>query len=424
MGRLRLVVPALAGLAAWAGAALDAPALLVIAAAAAVGAVVEYLATRAADRRQHAQEERLTRLADDRFGELTAERTRIEALLDALPTAVLLFTAEGLAYANPAAQSLFGVGREAPWTPVRVLGTEALAQAVAEVRETGRPVEVEVRRDDRDLLVRATATDAAEVTAGTSGQAGVGEVALIATDVSDLRRVEALRRDFVANASHELKTPVAAMQALADSLTLAQDRDPARARTMVGRLQLEATRLARLVRDLLDLTRLEERDDVRRRQQVDLSGLAAAQVERLVPAAVARDVILRYVGEGGVRAVAVPEDLRLVVDNLVTNAIQYNQPGGTVTRRGRTRRRDRPADRGRHRDRDRRLRPRPGLRALLPRRQGPEQGRRRDRPGPVDRAQRGRAARGAPQRRQRAGRRLDVHRGAARRRGTHVVGRT
>ncbi len=331
MGRLRLVVPALAGLAAWAGAALDAPALLVIAAAAAVGAVVEYLATRAADRRQHAQEERLTRLADDRFGELTAERTRIEALLDALPTAVLLFTAEGLAYANPAAQSLFGVGREAPWTPVRVLGTEALAQAVAEVRETGRPVEVEVRRDDRDLLVRATATDAAEVTAGTSGQAGVGEVALIATDVSDLRRVEALRRDFVANASHELKTPVAAMQALADSLTLAQDRDPARARTMVGRLQLEATRLARLVRDLLDLTRLEERDDVRRRQQVDLSGLAAAQVERLVPAAVARDVILRYVGEGGVRAVAVPEDLRLVVDNLVTNAIQYNQPGGTVT---------------------------------------------------------------------------------------------
>ena len=331
MGRLRLVVPALAGLAAWAGAALEAPALLVIAAAAAVGAVVEYLATRAADRRQHALEERLTRLADDRFGELTAERTRIEALLDALPTAVLLFTAEGLAYANPAAQSLFGVGREAPWTPVRVLGTEALAQAVAEVRETGRPVEVEVRRDDRDLLVRATATDAAEVPAGTSGQAGVGEVALIATDVSDLRRVEALRRDFVANASHELKTPVAAMQALADSLTLAQDRDPARARTMVGRLQLEATRLARLVRDLLDLTRLEERDDVRRRQQVDLSGLAAAQVERLVPAAVARDVILRYVGEGGVRAVAVPEDLRLVVDNLVTNAIQYNQPGGTVT---------------------------------------------------------------------------------------------
>ena len=280
------------------------------------GAVVATV-VRTGRRRLAETTERLTSVASQRVEDLDAERRRVEALLDALPTPVLLFTAEGLAYANPAAQTLFGVGRMAPWTPVRVLGTEALAQAVAEVRETGRPVEVEVRRDDRDLLVRATATDAAEV-------------ALVATDVSDLRRVEALRRDFVANASHELKTPVAAMQALADSLALAQDRDPARARTMVVRLQLEATRLARLVRELLDLTRLEERDDARSRQRVDLSGLAASQIDRLAAAA-ARDVLLRYAGESGVRAVAVPEDLRLVVANLVTNAIQYNRPGGTIT---------------------------------------------------------------------------------------------
>ena len=253
----------------------------------------------------------------ERHTELTAQRTRVERLLDNLPTAVLLFSGNRLAYANPAARDLFTLGASGTdWSPLRVLGVDALAQAVNETRETGRTVEVEVRRDDRDLLARASAT-------------GEDEVALAVTDLTQTRRVESIRRDFVTNASHELKTPVAGIQALAESLGFAFDRDPERARSMVARLQRDAARLAQLVRDLLDLARLEEAA-ARRPQRVDLASVVGDQVERLARLAADRGVTVTCERSEPAVLIGVPEDLRLIVANLLENGIQYNRPGGTV----------------------------------------------------------------------------------------------
>ncbi|MGH3666129.1 MAG: sensor histidine kinase [Egibacteraceae bacterium] len=253
----------------------------------------------------------------ERFGELAEERARVERLLDTLPTAVLLFTPVGLAYANPAAQERFGVGRREDRTPLQVLGAEGLADAVVEARETGRPVTVGVRRDDRELEASASVT-------------AEGEVALVVSDLTESRRLDAVRRDFVTNASHELKTPVAGMQALADSLSLAIDRDPERARQMIGRLQSEALRLARLVRDLLDLARLEDSTAETQRRRVDLAEIVRGQVDRLAPLARERGVTLRVDDGRQAPLVAVPGDLRLLAANLMENAIRYNRPGGTV----------------------------------------------------------------------------------------------
>jgi signal transduction histidine kinase len=258
-------------------------------------------------------------LTHARVTELAAQHARVERLLDNLPTAVLLFSGGRLAYANPAAMRLFGVERSARWSPLRVLGVDVLAQAVEETSETGRTVEVEARRDDRDLVARASLI-------------GEDEVALAVTDLTETRRVESIRRDFVTNASHELKTPVAGILALADSLSFALDRDPDRARIMVGRLQNEAGRLAQLVRELLDLARLEEATAQRQhgRCRVDLAALVREQVDRRVELASQQGVTLSCDCDTPAWLVGVPEDLRLVVANLLENAIQYNRPGGTV----------------------------------------------------------------------------------------------
>jgi signal transduction histidine kinase len=255
-----------------------------------------------------------------RFDDLASERSRIERLLDDLPTAVLLFTGRSLAYANPAASELFGVERQESRTPLQVLGVEGLADAITEARETGRTVEVEVQRAERELVARASVT-------------AEGEVALVVTDLTDSRRIEAMRRDFVTNASYELKTPVAGIQALSESLGLAIDRDPDRARTMISRLHGEAERLAQLVRELLDLARLEESAAGLGRVRVDLAELVRDQVRHLEPLAEERAVAMRADCPPHVSVIALPEDLRLVVSNLLENAVTYNRPGGEVLAR-------------------------------------------------------------------------------------------
>ena len=220
-----------------------------------------------------------------------------------------------MAYANPAAQTLFPGGRTGS-PAADVLGGEGLAEAVEEAAETGRTLEVDLIKDGRDLLARAS-------------HPAPGEVALVVSDLTESRRVDAIRRAFVTNASHELKTPVAGIQALADSLTLAVDRDPDRARSMLDRLHTEAVRLAQLVRDLLDLARLEEAT-AQRTRRVDVGGVVRAQLERLGGLLEEREVAVGLDLPAGASVIAVPEDLRLIVGNLLENAVLYNRPGGRV----------------------------------------------------------------------------------------------
>jgi signal transduction histidine kinase len=252
-----------------------------------------------------------------RFDELAGERARIERILDDLPTAILLFSGRDLAYANPAARALFRIGRQESRTPLQILGVEGLADAITEARETGRTVDVEVQRSDRELVGRASVTDE-------------GEVALVVTDLTDAKRVEAIRRDFVTNASHELKTPVAGIQALSDSLGLAIDRDPDRARSMIRRLQLEAQRLANLVRELLDLARLEEDTVSHSRHRVDVAQLVRVQAHRVGRLAQEHGVTVRADCPEPASVISLPEDIRLIISNLLENAVQYNRPGGEV----------------------------------------------------------------------------------------------
>ncbi len=229
----------------------------------------------------------------------------------------LLFSGDDrLVTANPAACELLGIPAPIPDLPLaQALGSSSIANAVREARALGSPVQVDAEVRGRDL--RATASAVAE------------EILVIVADRTEQRRVEELRRNFVVNASHELKTPVTSIRALAEALEVSVERGSERTPALLARLNEESDRLVQLVHDLLDLRRLEDVGPLER-APVDLVTLTEEVVGDLRPGAAEAGVELTT--ELGDRAMVagVSEDLRLVVDNLVSNAIRYNHPGGHV----------------------------------------------------------------------------------------------
>jgi signal transduction histidine kinase len=254
--------------------------------------------------------------------QLVEERVRSQRLLEELPSAVVLFDGEELVYANRAAEVMFSIPGIADAEALAEVFSDSAAKtlldAVEETQATGRTIDVDVERGDAVLAAR-TAT------------VGSGEVVLVVRDVTRARRLAAIRRDFVVNASHELKTPVAGIQALAESLALALRHNPARAGRMVDRIEHEAGRLARLVRDLLDLARLEESDEVHERRRVDLVEVVSAQIDRVQNAAAEQRVTVTTDLPERSDIIAMPGDVRAIVANLVENAVRYNRAGGSVT---------------------------------------------------------------------------------------------
>jgi two-component system sensor histidine kinase SenX3 len=156
----------------------------------------------------------------------------------------------------------------------------------------------------------------------------LGAVAVI-EDMSERQRIDKIRRDFVANVSHELKTPVGALSLLAE--TLDGEDDPETVARLTARLGAEAGRLGRIIDDLLDLSRIEANEEAPL-EEMTVGALVAEAVEPLRPAARSREIELR--------TVEIPSDLILwghhrdlvsAVANLVDNAIKYSEPRSPVT---------------------------------------------------------------------------------------------
>ena len=151
---------------------------------------------------------------------------------------------------------------------------------------------------------------------------------VVLRDVTEDRRLEAVRRDFVENASHELKTPAATIQATAETLRGAAADDPAEIPRFAARLERESLRLSRIVADLLDLSRLESGGSTE--GDVSLAAIARDECGRLRADAEAAGVTLELVVEGPGTVRGSAQDLSLLVRNLIDNAIRYSPEGGTV----------------------------------------------------------------------------------------------
>lgn len=154
-----------------------------------------------------------------------------------------------------------------------------------------------------------------------------------AVSLSELRRVNMMRRDFVANVSHELKTPATSLKLLAESLVDILDEDPEQARSFAGQLKSETERLAQLITDLLDLARLESEEGVRNPHPVDVRSIVMIVLSRLRPAARNKGITLTWKRSGTADSYAIRGDetqLTSMFSNLVDNAVKYTPPGGQV----------------------------------------------------------------------------------------------
>lgn len=249
-------------------------------------------------------------------------RERLERILDAMSDAVLVVEGSGrVALANPAAHKVLGVPSDAlVGTSLRkTVGSAGLDRVLAQAAKSGQEVEDEVelvwpRR--RRLLLRAVPLSHAE------------GVLAIAADVTKPRRVERMRRDFVANVSHELRTPVSALLLLAESLKSALDSDDIEtARRFAGRLVVEAERLRDLSADLLSLSRVESKGATAT-DEIDLVEMVDSVLDRLRPEADRKGVALeRTPADVRVKAVGGRDDYQALIQNLLDNAVRYTDVG-------------------------------------------------------------------------------------------------
>lgn len=150
---------------------------------------------------------------------------------------------------------------------------------------------------------------------------------------AELQRVNKIRRDFVANVSHELKTPATSLMLLAESLADIIDEDPEQARFFAEQLKNETFRFSRLITDLLDLARLESDEQVQAPVSVDLRGILVVVLARMRQVARQKNIALLWKRYGTLDLFAVEGDetqLTSMLTNLIDNAIKYTPPGGQV----------------------------------------------------------------------------------------------
>ncbi len=240
-----------------------------------------------------------------------------DIVLDLLPTgAVLVDRSDGIVLANPVARRM-GVVRNG-----RVAVPE-LRELVRRVRRLGESRTVEVVLGTGEFPRRALAVR------GVAYAVRDGHVALVVDDLTESRRVEAVRRDFVANVGHEIKTPVGAMALLIEAAMEAQD-DPAVLRGFLERLQHEVQRLSRLVQELLDLSRLQGADPLPQPEVVSLDEVVDEAVDRSRLAAEAKQIEIVAGGEAGGRVAGSATQLVTAVANLIDNAVAYSPEGTRV----------------------------------------------------------------------------------------------
>lgn len=267
---------------------------------------------------------------DEKIRMLQEERSREAAMLSSMAEGILAVDrSERILEMNAVAGRLLNIApQEARGRYVQeVVRPADLQKFIARTLASEAPTE-------GDLLLTESGETFLQLH-GTRLRNAVGEpvgALIVLTDVTRLRRLERVRRDFVANVSHELKTPITSIRGFAETLRDGALENPEDARRFVEIILRQAERLGAIIEDLLTLSRLEQEAEQRQLTLVDHSvqSVIAEAVQLCAPRAQARDIRLEIICDPALRARCNPPLLEQAVVNLLDNAIKFSEPNSTV----------------------------------------------------------------------------------------------
>ncbi len=260
----------------------------------------------------------------EQLATLHIERARLAAILDQLTDAVIIADAEGrVRFANPAAEQLCGLplpGRSV----VEALRHHQLIEAWRRCRDSGQTQTESLEIPSTRQFLQVVIVPDRDTPGGTL---------LVLHDLTRIRRLETVRRDFISNLSHELRTPIASLKALAETLQDGALADPEVGPRFLARIQVEVDALAQMVQELLDLSRIESGQVELTFRRVEPQALLHSAAERMRVQAERAGVSLNVQEPASplpeVRAD--PARLEQVLVNLIHNAIKFTRRGGAVT---------------------------------------------------------------------------------------------
>jgi two-component system phosphate regulon sensor histidine kinase PhoR len=257
--------------------------------------------------------------------EIARDRGRTEAILSGMDDGVLAVDHRGtVILANASLTSTLELAAPLGRHYLDVIHQRDVGSLIEEVLRTEERREAEV---EMAHLQRAFAITGVPF----PGEEGMPQGAILTfNDATERRRLEHVRRDFVANASHELRTPLTSIRGFVEALEDGALLDPEKQTRFLGKIRTHADRMTALVQDLLELSRLE-------------SGVRAPELEETLPSEVAEEVMASFTGAAARKGISLrrtdagapavqtdPERLRRILDNLVDNAVKYTPEGGRV----------------------------------------------------------------------------------------------
>lgn len=253
----------------------------------------------------------LTRRLRETLAEISEEKSKLEVMLTNMADGVIALDGAGTVIGmNPAAGKMLGVAPE-----------DALGKPFGGplARSSGR-----IQVGDRTLVARFASV-------GPEKGEPVGSV-IVLQDVTETERLETMRKEFVANVSHELKTPLTSVKSYVETLIDGAADDPALARQFLGVVGKETERMTRLVKDLLDLADLDARETSWARRPLALADIIIEAVNLMRPQAEKKRIRITTVCREDLPLVMVDSDrIQQVALNILANALEFTEPGGDIT---------------------------------------------------------------------------------------------
>ncbi len=241
----------------------------------------------------------------------------VDQVIDVLESAgVVIDPSNNVVKASPGAMA-FGL----VWN--HALVHPELVRLVDKVRRNGEPITEELN------LARGPFGDAHIYLSVRVARLGARYILLLAEDRTESYRLDEVRRDFVANISHELKTPIAAVGLLAEALASAAD-EPEQVRRFAKRLTKESERLARITQEIIELSRLQATDALTKADLVEIDHVVALAIDQNRVVADSHKVQLVSGGDAGAQVYGDETLLAVALHNLIANAVQYSPEGTRV----------------------------------------------------------------------------------------------